>query len=454
MRHTFPMMTRDDICVCLGEIGLNVTQDDLTKPKPDMVQHIYEALVELCMGTTREEMHQPRFAGLEALQHPELHEDSIPVVAFIRELSKLLEVSGVPDSHLRDVLKPDPKRLQRNLSAIINFAKFREERHEVFSKFEEETEAVLAEKLTREEEHAELLRKRDDIVAKREAEMPKITALKEECEALENQINDLNTQQAVLRHESNEIKDVTKKIKTTIAETETETQEAIDKANKLTSQIVLSPDRLKRELADMKETLDEEKASIEEIEAQKRELAARLDLVQRAEKDLSKTIALMSEAEEESSKFKKAGKDFKALQQRLDVLTAERTEKTTEAAHLDRAIKRVSGKLEAFRPDAEVQTEAVERALQTAQADLRALSHDVENLRTTRTEGSARRAKIVKTRAEERAKHQAQVDQMVDTFKSLRTSVTVYQRRLLESIANANPSSAAAARPATTMAVL
>lgn len=51
---------------------------------------------------------------------------------------KLLKACGVSGGfNLVDLLKPDPRRVRRNLSAIINFHKFREERLAVFTQFTE-----------------------------------------------------------------------------------------------------------------------------------------------------------------------------------------------------------------------------------------------------------------------------------------------------------------------------
>lgn len=82
--YAFPMMNKSELIVCLDEMGCVVTEEELTKPKPDVVKHIYETIIEVCMGIRREELNQPKFGGLDALEFPELHEDSIPFVAFLR----------------------------------------------------------------------------------------------------------------------------------------------------------------------------------------------------------------------------------------------------------------------------------------------------------------------------------------------------------------------------------
>jgi kinetochore protein Nuf2 len=94
----------------------------------DGVLRVLEKLVEATTGITREEMSQPVFAGLNVLNYAELHEESIPELAFYRAASKMMAVSCVHDFCFQDLLCPNKQRLKRHLSAVINFCKFREER--------------------------------------------------------------------------------------------------------------------------------------------------------------------------------------------------------------------------------------------------------------------------------------------------------------------------------------
>ena len=53
-------------------------------------------------------------------------DDSIATRNFLRHLGRLMAAAGVKDfAALRDVFKPEPPRLRRHLSAVVNFAKFR-----------------------------------------------------------------------------------------------------------------------------------------------------------------------------------------------------------------------------------------------------------------------------------------------------------------------------------------
>ena len=113
-----------------------------------------EQLTEVCAGISREELNQPAFAGLSVLSYPELHEDSIPhinnfrmcqryhLVLFVIPihqinayhnfvllfLNSMMETCGITEYSVNDLTAPTTKRLRRQLSGIINFAKFREER--------------------------------------------------------------------------------------------------------------------------------------------------------------------------------------------------------------------------------------------------------------------------------------------------------------------------------------
>lgn len=50
---------------------------------------------------SREELQQPVFAALDVLEYPELHDESIPFLAYSRCLARLMTASGVRDFSLQ-----------------------------------------------------------------------------------------------------------------------------------------------------------------------------------------------------------------------------------------------------------------------------------------------------------------------------------------------------------------
>lgn len=132
---SFPLLSEREICACLCELNLSSldktkVEGCISKPDAETVQIIYEHLLALLVGLDRSAISTPVFAAMEdaRMDFPELHDESIPAVNLFIQVSKLLRASGVRDFSMRDLTKPDPVRLRKFLSAVINFAKYREEK--------------------------------------------------------------------------------------------------------------------------------------------------------------------------------------------------------------------------------------------------------------------------------------------------------------------------------------
>ena len=49
-----------------------------------------------------------------------------------------MQVVGISDFNLGDIIRPEPPRLRKVLSGIINFMKFREDKMDVYEKYDVE----------------------------------------------------------------------------------------------------------------------------------------------------------------------------------------------------------------------------------------------------------------------------------------------------------------------------
>lgn len=82
----FPILKNSEIVQCLNELGLDVTEDTLARCRADSLHGVYEHLLIDCLDVSKEDLHQPKFYGLDALKHAELHEDSVPAMHFVRAM--------------------------------------------------------------------------------------------------------------------------------------------------------------------------------------------------------------------------------------------------------------------------------------------------------------------------------------------------------------------------------
>lgn len=113
---------------------------------------------------------------------------------------------GIHDFSIRDLIKPESHRVKTILSAIINFAKFREEQLPVFDKYTERSE-------TYETKHRELVDQAESNKARlaslriqREEEAPLIAERKGINEELRNDLKNLKRQQSGLTNEIDALK--------------------------------------------------------------------------------------------------------------------------------------------------------------------------------------------------------------------------------------------------------
>lgn len=130
------LSTPTEIVTCLEELYFETSEDLIVhcdKNAQD-VRRLFEHLLEILSGVRKDELNMPVFNAHQNLNWPQLHEDSIPALAFWRAISKLMYTCGVNDFTRSDIAHPQPKRLRKQLSALINFAKFREERMELYTK--------------------------------------------------------------------------------------------------------------------------------------------------------------------------------------------------------------------------------------------------------------------------------------------------------------------------------
>lgn len=95
-------------------------------------------------------------------EYVELHVESLGNLSFFRALGRLMKAAGIMDFSLRDVFKPESQRVRRYLSAIINFAKFREEKLATYDSLIQNSDQAASQREDLEAENARLVRSRSD----------------------------------------------------------------------------------------------------------------------------------------------------------------------------------------------------------------------------------------------------------------------------------------------------
>jgi hypothetical protein len=83
---TFPVLKPSEIVTCMAELQIPITIEDLEKPSPQRMISVFECCTDILMGISREQFSQPTFSVMEILEHPDLHQESITLMSFYRQL--------------------------------------------------------------------------------------------------------------------------------------------------------------------------------------------------------------------------------------------------------------------------------------------------------------------------------------------------------------------------------
>lgn len=301
--YSFPLLPMREIKDTLAELKIVVTEEELKEPAGWKIKGIYEQLIELLLAQWREDMVQPAFAGMDELEFPELHEDSVPMMAFLKACNKLLSTSGV-DFTLADITKPDPKRLRRNLSAIINFTKFREERQEGYVLFTEETDGLVTQKAKLEEENERLVTEVGEANRQRTQEAAEEQSLAADNAKREAVVRDLFNRQTEVHNECQTLKQQLHAVQDAIREVDVKLLDARQECDALKAQIVPDPRKLKCDLAALHNAEAEEKAAVRAVELKLAQHAKQREALERAEREVDAVLSAQAEVEGEHAKLR------------------------------------------------------------------------------------------------------------------------------------------------------
>ncbi|KAJ1625477.1 Nuf2 family-domain-containing protein [Pavlovales sp. CCMP2436] len=365
--YSFPILEEADILLCLRELGVNVSEADLVNPTPQVVHSIFCHFIDILMNVTRDDLMQAQFTS--TLEHPELHEDSIPMSTFLRSCHKLLRTVGISDFTLKDVLYPERARLRRNFSAVINFAKFREDRMERYQDFTNESEGFILQKAALEAENNKLIAEIRAINAQRASEEPRVAELEAENSQLVAHIAELNQQQAGMKEVAQSLKHKWQEIGDQISETKYTLLSAKQENDSLRAQIVPSPEKLKQALTNLAESIEHEKENIGKCHDKLRRHALTSKSLTHAERDVKKVLTLVEETELEEARVDKMGKEHDDCRAHLKGNDAALHDSTFKEHQLKRQIGSIQERTTRMHKQHNSRKEAAAEAMQTAQKE-------------------------------------------------------------------------------------
>ncbi|XP_071813988.1 kinetochore protein Nuf2-A-like [Apostichopus japonicus] len=274
---SFPLLTSSAIVQNFQELFPDqpFSEDDFKSPQPNRIQLAYTLLLEYVTGADISRIAQPQFGALQEITNIEYAENIISTLNFALALQRVMSACQAEDFKITDLSQPKPKKTRRFLSALINFACFRDCRWEGFTAIKMEIEKIQERHAGRMKTISNLKERINQIKAARAEEEARVNQM--EAEVTEE------SQKLAANHRAKEdMQKSISQIKTSVSEKSARLEQlkvsilnSRECGHKLRTQVVQSPERMKADIARMqsalvsrKQTKVEKSQRLQELQSQ------------------------------------------------------------------------------------------------------------------------------------------------------------------------------------------
>ncbi|RHN42784.1 putative kinetochore protein Nuf2 [Medicago truncatula] len=226
----------------------------LSNPKSSVVFHLYTHILNYLLPEEYDE--QLEFNALEHLENPDLHVGAVPVIKLYNKIIEMLNALECPQKYsfnFADLLKPDPRRTEFFLGALLSFCIHWNEMMNSTSPIIEEINTLEDERAKIEEDRImQLTLAIDECKEARGREMPYVQEVDAHVKELRQNIANLNNKQMSLRTDLKKLKEKTVEMDDKISDAEYRLIQSVQENANLHSKIVQSPDKVQRALEEKK----------------------------------------------------------------------------------------------------------------------------------------------------------------------------------------------------------
>lgn len=136
-QDVFPLLDLEELVICLQSCDFSMaTVEHISRPSSQYVVTLYKQIIENFMGISPDQLlvNSSRFnedireVNGDKDDSSSFYLDTLQILTLNKICFKFFENIGITDFNIMDLYKPEAFRTRRLLSAVINYARFREER--------------------------------------------------------------------------------------------------------------------------------------------------------------------------------------------------------------------------------------------------------------------------------------------------------------------------------------
>lgn len=318
--------------------------------------------------------------------------DSMNVLVLFKAANLMLTNCGIHDFTITDLMRPEPARIQRILSGVINLARFRELRLRGCEALARESDEKLQEVRSLEEENQEL-RSKIDMMKERlqdDAERDSQQALSLQQKStlsqlnsynfkLEQELKKLQKSQEVLRQEHSSYKESKTRLLEKLEDHHYLIGEMSREVDKLKGYMTADPELMRKVNDDLRTNLAASEEHLKLCELALRNRATTLESVQALEDELRNLIKIAQEITNDLRKLDVAEENMAKQSEELESKSHTSEELAVHIQRVKRQLEKSEEKIAKLRQQAQEREKSAKDKLQTLEVEYNRLSKDRES---------------------------------------------------------------------------
>ncbi|KAK9456691.1 Nuf2 family-domain-containing protein [Dipodascopsis uninucleata] len=431
----FPLLDFAEVAVCLRGCDFVVAEEMLVKPNAMFVQQLYEQMIASFLGVTFDNQIPGLDACSEGRETFESARAARSMFALLRASNKLMRICGVDDFSMADFLKPEAQRLRRLLSAVVNFARFREEHMGVCEDLIQRSEETS---LETEQMYNNLLmssEKLQNLKMQKEEQLPKIKETQDHNHQVEAELRRLKKvqEQYVAEHEA--YKRDKQRLVSKLEDQNFLTVQMRKECEKLRPYVLDAPATLRKINDEMNDSVQSGKASIDKLEKRMRALEISIETFRTIEQDINACLKIMEETENELTKQEEASRQLSKLMELHDQRQIEVHEVERKSTQLKRQLANAEERIQRLQEQRINKREAVHKRTQELKEAYAALVAERSVVTQDMEKKKALIAKVEKKQQDLQQQLEEEIRSTTSELEKLEAHVSLYVTEMDQCIA-------------------
>lgn len=260
-----------------------------------------------------------------------------------------MNVVGIKDFTILDIINPQSKRLIIQLSAIINFLKYYDEKSGAFSDQVEEIFNINSQKEKCFKESKDLIIKVQDAETQKQSERKEITNLETQIKETENLLNKYHNEVPKMKNMKHGIETNIEKKKDSLEELKKDIAEYEKEVTELRSNIISNPEKLNEEMDLMQNKVGIAKSEAREIEKEVTMIKGVNSSIIKNNKEIEMLVKALKDIKEQGSESTRLSELIQSKTDEIEECEKEYKNVEIEKKRIERAIKIKSENLNEMR---------------------------------------------------------------------------------------------------------